>query len=311
MNARSLILALAAGLAWSVGPVAKAQQPPSSQVLSMSSTSDAGARKAIRDFIEPHMKAIASGAPTKVEESRKALAQVLRKPECTLAFNVAFLDEIKPSVESVLKSGDGYRGMNALLVVRQIRCPEALDFVLAQCDPAKQDDLRTRIAASGMLGAMIRGGAVPANQLDNVGRRLRETLESETSALAASQLVDGLGAVGSVAQGAKLPVQVRSAIEELVKTTNTSIDRASKPDTADFAMVVYRGLITMRDLIVDLPADQKPVVGRTLSPLFARIQQMPAGKAGSEAAREVKAAKDALPGLQAMVGLAKPEPAKK
>lgn len=303
MYRKTTILALAAGLASTASPVVLAQQPPSPQVLAMSSTPDEATRKSIQNFVDPQVKLIATGAPAKVEEARKALALVLRKPDCTLVFNRTFLQLAKPGIDEILKSGDGFRMTNALLVVRHVKCPEALDLMLSQASAESQADVRTRIAASGMIGAMIRGGVITPTEYDGAARRIRETLEGESNPLAASQLMEGISAIGLSAEGAKLPVQVRGAVDEIMKATNSAIDRASKQETADFAMVVYRGLISLRDLLVNMPSDQRSSLGRTIAPVLARVRELPAGTAGSNAAREAKAAKDSLPGLEGMVGL--------
>jgi hypothetical protein len=191
------------------------------------------------------------------------------------------------------------------MVVRQVRCAEALTLILDQCAIGTQPDTRIRIAASAMVGAMVKGGAVPPTELDSVARRARENAETETSALAASQLVEALGIVASTAEAAKLPAQVRGAFDELVKSTSAAVERASKPETADFAMVVFRGMLAIRDTIVKMPSDQQAAASKPLAPLLAKAAALPENPSGPDAAsikNEVMAARNAANQLSGLLG---------
>lgn len=316
MSARPTILALATGLALLTGPHAAAQQPPPSNVLKIASTPDEATRNLIQAFIDPQMKLIATGNPDQVQEARKAMASLLRKPDCSLVFFRTFLQLATPEISGIVKSGDAFRITNALLVVRQIRCSEALSMVLDQSSANAQSDARVRVAASAMIGAMVRGGAVQPTELDGIARRTRENAEVETNPFAASQLIESLGAIASTADAAKLPNTVRGAFDELVKATGAALTRAQKPESADFAMVVFRGLFVMRETVLRFTPDQQKVLGKSVEPLLRQIDALPDDPKGSDAqwvASEIRAAKAALPGLAKLFGVpwAKPEPAKK
>jgi len=316
MSSRSTILALVAGLALVSAPRAQAQQPPPSNVLKIASTPDEATRNAIQAFIDPQMKLIASGTPEQVQEARKAMASLLRKPDCSLVFFRTFLQLATPEIAAILKSGDAFRATNALLVVRQIRCSEALGMILDQSAATTQSDARVRVAASAMIGAMVRGGAVQPTELDGVARRVRENCEVETNPFAASQLIESLGAIASTADAAKLPNTLRGAFDELVKATGAALARAQKPESADFAMVVFRGLFVMRETVLKMTPDQQKALGKSVEPLLRQVDTLPDDAKGADAqsiTSEIRAAKATLPGLAKLVGLpwAKPEPAKK
>jgi hypothetical protein len=316
MSSRSTILALVAGLALVSAPRAQAQQPPPSNVLKIASTPDEATRNAIQAFIDPQMKLIASGTPEQVQEARKAMASLLRKPDCSLVFFRTFLQLATPEIAAILKSGDAFRATNALLVVRQIRCSEALGMILDQSAATTQSDARVRVAASAMIGAMVRGGAVQPTELDGVARRVRENCEVETNPFAASQLIESLGAIASTADAAKLPNTLRGAFDELVKATGAALARAQKPASADFAMVVFRGLFVMRETVLKMTPDQQKALGKSVEPLLRQVDTLPDDAKGADAqsiTSETRAAKATLPGLAKLVGLpwAKPEPAKK
>jgi len=316
MSARPTILALAAGLALLAPTTAWSQQPPPATVLTISKSPDEAVRQSIQAFIDPQMKLIASGNAEQVQEARKVMASLLRKPDCSLVFYRTFLQLATPGIEQVLKSGDAFRATNALLVVRQVRCSEALTMVLDQSSIASQPDARVRIAASAMIGVMVRGGAVPPAELDGISRRIRESAEAETNALSASQLIESLGAVATHAEAARLPTQMRGAFDELVKATGSALERAQKPESAEFAMAVYRGLLMMRDTLLKMPAAQQTSFAATLEPLLKQIEALPDEAKGADAeavAGEIRASKQALPGLAKLIGVPwkKPEPAKK
>lgn len=316
MSSRFTILALVAGLALTSAPRAQAQQPPPSNVLKIASTPDEATRGSIQAFIDPQMKLIASGTPEQVQEARKTLASLLRKPDCSLVFFRTFLQLATPEISAVLKSGDAFRATNALLVVRQIRCSEALGMILDQSAATIQSDARVRVAASAMIGAMVRGGAVQPTELDGVARRVRENCEAETSPFAASQLIESLGAIASTADAAKLPNTVRGTFDELVKTTGVALTRAQKPESADFAMVVFRGLFVMRETVLKMTPEQQKALGKIVEPLLRQVNTLSDDAKGADAqsiTSEIRAAKATLPGLAKLVGVswAKPEPAKK
>jgi len=316
MSSRSTILALVAGLALVSAPRAQAQQPPPSNVLKIASTPDEATRSSIQSFIDPQMKLIASGTPEQVQEARKTLASLLRKPDCSLVFFRTFLQLATPEIAAVLKSGDAFRATNALLVVRQIRCSEALGMILDQSAATTQSDARVRVAASAMIGAMVRGGTVQPTELDGVARRVRENCEAETNPFAASQLIESLGAIASTADAAKLPNTVRGAFDELVKATGAALARAQKPESADFAMVVFRGLFVMRETVLKMTPEQQKALGKIVEPLLRQVDTLPVDAKGADAqsiTSEIRAAQATLPGLAKLVGVswAKPEPAKK
>lgn len=316
MSSRSTILALVAGLALVSAPRAQAQQPPPSNVLKIASTPDEATRSSIQSFIDPQMKLIASGTPEQVQEARKTLASLLRKPDCSLVFFRTFLQLATPEIAAILKSGDAFRATNALLVVRQIRCSEALGMILDQSAATTQSDARVRVAASAMIGAMVRGGTVQPTELDGVARRVRENCEAETNPFAASQLIESLGAIASTADAAKLPNTVRGAFDELVKATGAALARAQKPESADFAMVVFRGLFVMRETVLKMTPEQQKALGKIVEPLLRQVDTLPVDAKGADAqsiTSEIRAAQATLPGLAKLVGVswAKPEPAKK
>jgi len=316
MSARSTILALAAGLALVAGPHAQAQQPPPSNVLKIANTPDEATRASIQAFIDAQMKLIATGNPEQVQEARKTLASLLRKPDCSLVFYRTFLQLATPEITSIVKSGDAFRATNALLVVRQIRCSEALAMILDQSSATLQSDARVRVAASAMIGAMVRGGTVQPTELDGIARRVRENCEVETNPFAASQLIESLGGIASTADAAKLPNTVRGTFDELVKATGSALTRAQSPDSADFAMVVFRGLFVMRETVLKMTPDQQKALGKTVEPLLKQVEALPDQPKAANAewaVSEIRAAKAALPGLAKLVGVSwkSPEPAKK
>jgi hypothetical protein len=291
MSARSTILALAAGLALVAGPHAQAQQQPPSNVLKIDRTPDEATRATIQAFIDAHMKRIATGSPEQVQEARKALVNLLRKPDCSLMFYVTFLQLATPDLESILKSGDAFRATNALLVVRQIRCAAALTVILDQCSIAEQSDTRLRVAASAMVGPMIRGGAVEATGLDGVARRLRENAEMETNPFAASQLIEDLGVVATTAKAAKLPNTVRNTLDETVRAFVAALNRAAKPESSDFAMTVPRGLLVIREIVLTMSVEQQKTLRTVLEPVLKQVEALTTRV--DAASRDTSAAVDA------------------
>lgn len=305
MTARTILVSLLAGLVLGPAAFGAAPPPPAAAVLSMSSTPDEAARKSIQAFVDHHMKVIETGSPDEVKESRNALASVLRKGECTLVFYRTFMQLATPSIEKALGSGDDFRAVNALRVVAQAKCSEAMDLMLAQGNAGTQKDTPIRIASAAMVATMVKFGAVPVAELDGVSRRIRENVEAETVALAASQDMMALGAVATKAETDKMAAQVRGALEELVKATGSAADRASQTGGADFNAAVFRGLIAIRDVCVKLPAAEQSTVSASIAPLLAKVEGMSAdaGAKSGSAQRELAAAKAVCEALRGMLGL--------
>lgn len=301
MSSRSTILVLAAGLVLIPCVRAQAQQPPPSNVLKIASAPDEATQGVIRGFIDPQMKLIATGNPDQVQEARRAMASLLRKPDCSLMFYATFLQLATPSLESILKSGDAFRATNALMVVRQVRCPAALSVILDQCSLAKQTDARVRVAASAMVGPMIRGGAVQPTELDGVARRLRENAEAETNAFAATQLIEDLGVVAATAEAAKLPNTVRNTLDETLKAFAVALNRAEKPESSDFAMAVPRGLLVIREIVLKMSVEQQKTLRTALEPLLKQVDAI--STRVEAASRDPKTAVD--PSVRAEITAAK------
>ena len=306
MTARTLLVSLLAGLV--LGPAAfgaAPPPPPAPAVLAMSSSPDEAARKSIQAFVDHHMKVIETGNPDEVKESRNALASMLRKGECTLVFYRTFMQLATPSIEKTLASGDGFRAVNALRVVAQAKCSEAMDLMLAQGNAANQKDAPVRIASAAMVATMVKFGAVPAAELDSVSRRIRENVEAETLALAASQDMMALGAVATKAESDKMAAQVRGALDELVKATGAAAARATQASGGDFNAAVFRGLIAIRDLCVKMPNAEQSAVAPLVAPLLEKVEALPAdtGAKAGVAQRELAAAKTVCEALRGMLGL--------
>jgi hypothetical protein len=271
----------------------------------MNSSPDEATRKSMQAFIDHHMKVIETGTPDEVKDSRNALASTLRKGECTLVFYRTFMQLATPSVEKAVGSGDGFRAVNALRVVAQVKCGEAMDLMLAQGNAGTQKDAPVRIASAAMVATMVKFGAVPAAELDGVSRRVRENVEAETIPLAASQDMMALGAVAARAESDKMTAQVRGALEELLKATDAAAERASKPEGVDFNAAVFRGLIAIRDVCVKLPNAEQAAVAPKVAPVIAKVESLPTSAAskGDAAQRELTAARAVCEALRGMLGL--------
>jgi hypothetical protein len=268
----------------------------------MSSSPDEATRKSIQAFIEHHMKVIQTGGPDEVKESRNALAAMLRKGECTLVFYRTFMQLATPSIDEALKSDDPFRSVNALRVVAQVKCSEAMDLMLAQGNAGTQKTAAVRIASSAMVATMVKFGAVPGAELDGVSRRIRENVEAETAPLAASQDMMALGAVAAKAETDKMGAQVRGALEELVKATSAASERAGQAGGGEFCAAVFRGLIAIRDVCVKLPAGEQSTAGASVMPLLAKVEALTADPKSPVAQRELTAAKAVCEALRGMLG---------
>ena len=182
---------------------------------------------------------------------------------------------------------------------------EAMSLMLAQGAATTQKDAPIRIASAAMVATMVKFGAVPAASLDGVSRRVRENVEAETVALAASQDMMALGAVATKAEADKMAAQVRGALEELVKATGAAATRAAQAGAGDFNAAVFRGLIAIRDVCVKLPNPEQGAVAPMIAPLLEQVEALPAdagSKAGAEQ-RELNAAKAVCEALRGMLGL--------
>lgn len=306
MIARTLLASLLAGLV--LGPPAfgaAAPPPPAPAVLAMSSSPDEAARKSIQAFVDHHMKVIETGNSDAVKDSRNALVSLLRKGECTLVFYRTFMQVAMPSIEKALGSGEGFRAVNTLRVVAQIRCSEAMDLMLGQGNASTQKDTPVRIASAAMVASMVKIGAVSAAELDSVSRRLRENVEAETVPLAASQDMMALGAVASKAEADKMATQVRGALDELVKAAGAAAGRAAQPGGGEYNAAVFRGLIAIRDVCVKLPAADQAAVAPAIQPLLEKVESLPTvdSEKASASQRELAAAKSVCEALRGMLGL--------
>lgn len=309
------ILVLTAGLCFLLGAGTEKAAPPAASVLATATEPDAAAMKSIEAFAAAGFGQIATGSPEEVKEARKSLAALLRKPECTLVFYNAFLKAAKPSIDPILASGDGFRATNALMVLRQVKSPEAVTLMLDQCNAGKQKLVSVRIAGGSMLAAMITGKALPVAESDRVARAIRENVEAETSALAAARSMEALAAIAAAADSAKMAAQARGALNELIASSTVAASRTAQAGSEDFAGALFRGLIGIRDQCVKMPqADQSALGGNeALKELLSKVNALKVPSAGrtADAARELAAARTVADALSQMVGLSKPKPAKK
>lgn len=289
MLARSLCLACLVGLV-RVALADGGVRPLSSEDLAITTPPAAGsaAHEAIGGSIRHSFEKIATGNPEEVKDTRRDLAGLLRKPEATPVFHRFFLEIAKPEVERLVATGDAYRATNALMVIRWVRTPEAMELVRLQCDPAKQPDVRMRAAAANLLPAMIEGGCVPANQVDVVSRRVSELVPVESDWVVASQEIAAIAALASMAAEAKMASQASTIRGELVQAVASLVGRVAAGEDRSLAPACYRGLIAIRDNVVAMNPGEKAQLAATLLPMLQKVDSVPENPARASESAEIE-----------------------
>ena len=282
-----LSMLLAPAPVWSAPPALTGSE------LSISSEPPVGSptRLAIEKFVTYHFDQITSGDPGAVKEGRDQLSATLRKPDATPVFQQLFLKLAEPHVRQAV-SGDNVQGaINALMVIRWVRTPEAFELVRAQCDSKDQSDVRVRAAAANLLPNMVKAGAIPPSQLDGAARRLRETAERESDWVALARCYAALAQMAASASSAKLETEAMNIRLELVKALRAGTSRSLSPEGRGAVSAVYRGLVDMRDQVLTMNQTQRGQVASVLLPVLDQVDGLPESGGDERLQKEIAGAK--------------------
>ncbi len=279
MPFRLLILALAASMFAFRADTTTPPPAPSQKMLSMSAAPDAATQQALDAYASYQFKQIAEADAEEVKDARTTLVTMLGK-DVTPVFQQAFLSAAKPKVASIVDGKDAFRITNALLVLRQIRSPEAFNLVLAQANVATQPDERVRIQAASMLPTMVTRRAVQPEQLGTMARRVRDALDTETSWAAAAEDFDCLSKMATEAVRAKLAAEAVNVRGEMVRGLDAVQDRVDKGD-ARMNGALLRALVSLRDQVLKMSEQERKQLADALKVgqadnLLARIAKSPA-----------------------------------
>ncbi len=280
MPIRLLILALAASMFAFRADTTTPPSAPSLKMLSMSAAPDAATQQALDAYVSYQFKQIAEADAEGVKDARTTLVTMLGKTEVTPVFQQAFLSAAKPKVASIEDGKDAFRITNALLVLRQIRSPEAFNLVLAQASVATQPDERVRIQAASMLPTMVTRRAVQPEQLGTMARRVRDALDTETSWAAAAEDFDCLSKMAAEAVRAKLAAEAANVRGEMVRGLDAVQDRVDKGDKA-MTGALMRALVSLRDQVLKMSEQERKQLADALKVgqadnLLTRIAKSPA-----------------------------------
>lgn len=288
MPIRLLILALAASMFAFRADTATPPPAPSLKMLSMSAAPDAATQQALDTYVSYQFKQIAEADAEAVKDARTTLVTMLGKTEVTPVFQQAFLASAKPKVAAIVDGKDAFRITNALLVLRQIRSPEAFDLVLAQANIATQKDERVRIQAASMLPTMVTRRAVQPEQLGTVARRVRDALDAETSWAAAAEDFDCLSKMAAEAVRAKLNAEAANVRGEMVRGLDAVQDRVKGDAAMNGALL--RALVSLRDQVLKMSEQERKQLADALKVgqpdnLLAQIAKSDAPKGDAAASQ--------------------------
>ena len=288
MPIRLLILALAASMFAFRADTATPPPAPSLKMLSMSAAPDAATQQALDTYVSYQFKQIAEADAEAVKDARTTLVTMRGKTEVTPVFQQAFLASAKPKVAAIVDGKDAFRITNALLVLRQIRSPEAFDLVLAQANIATQKDERVRIQAASMLPTMVTRRAVQPEQLGTVARRVRDALDAETSWAAAAEDFDCLSKMAAEAVRAKLNAEAANVRGEMVRGLFAVQDRVKGDAAMNGALL--RALVSLRDQVLKMSEQERKQLADALKVgqpdnLLAQIAKSDAPKGDTAASQ--------------------------
>ncbi len=314
MPALPLLAPLALCFALATG--ADKPAPPPAPPVSMSKAPDATGSKAISDFTGWVFGQIETGPDESIREARKSATDLLSSKDCTPVFYNAFFKASEPSIVRIARSGQGYRATNALFVLRAIRCPEALDLMLKECNAKEQPVASVRIAAGAMLTAMLGGKDAPLSDAEGLAREIGRNVAEETSPLAAARLVEALCTLMTAADGAKMAPQARSALMTLITAAKVTAKRAGEAGQEDFAGATFRALIGIRDQCVKMSGKDHDDIGQSADfrELLSAVNALRFSAEGktADAARELAGAREVAKALSSMFSSDdKQKPAKK
>lgn len=252
---RLLILALTASMFAFRADTPTPPPAPSLKMLSMSAAPDAASQQALDAYVSYQFKQITEADAEGVKDARATLVSMLGKTEVTPVFQQAFLASAKPKVAAIVERKDAFRITNALLVLRQIRSPEAFDLVLAQANISTQADARVRIQAASMLPTMVTRRAVQPEQLGAAARRVRDALNNETSWAAAAEDFDCLSKMAAEAVRAKLIAEAANVRGEMVRGLEAVQDRVKGDAAMNGALL--RALVSLRDQVLKMSEQER------------------------------------------------------
>ncbi|MCA9285662.1 MAG: hypothetical protein KDA22_10625 [Phycisphaerales bacterium] len=231
----------------------------------------------IRAFVDQWTAQLLEGDVEEVSKARAELTKPLSGPSVSNAaiFLRQFSDAALPSLKTAVQGDSLHRAVNALIVIRSLRTPEAVEFLLARADPRTEARIPIRIRAASLLADTIIEADLPPAQLDSAIRQVAAAAARETDWLA---MLHDFGVLSRIAVQPKLPSSsVAMALDGEAAALRAAVDLLASAGTAsDLMHGVSRCIIVARDQFRDMPASEVKSFRLKLAPMLLKVNEIAA-----------------------------------
>lgn len=261
----------------------------------------------IRAYVDRWTKPLLTGTPDEVMRARDELLRPVSGPAAATSaiFLRHYSDAALPELAKAVQGDEPLRAINAIIVVRALRTPEAVTFLLQRLDPRTEQRVPIRIRAASLVADTILESDLPPAQLDSAIREISNAAERETNWLALTHDIETLSRI--VVKPELPEASLNLALNGQVRALAAAVDRVNKAQQADELMHgISRSLIIIRDQFSRMPVSQQRPFRLKLAPVLVSINKAAAAQWESANASETfrKSYGDAVSNAELLLKLA-------
>lgn len=230
-------------------------------------------RSTVASFVEQQAKLLKSGDPEKVRTARIELTALPGRPGASETFQREYAALVRPAMENIVAGTDEHQAVNALIVLRALRSPEAVEAILARLDPLAEKRLAIRIKAASVVGEAVAEAPLTPPQVDAATRKIVSAASSESDWVC---VLHNFRALAAIAAMPKLPepsaTMALRGQSEILKAHVARMAKEKGPSTMMDA--VSRALLVVRDQFYTMPADRARQHRQRLAPTLVALNEV-------------------------------------
>jgi len=272
----AILLAIAAPASTALAQQDAASLPQ--PIIASSSPLTEAQRTRVREFAETWIRALGSADPTQVARGRAELAAPPGRPGATPAFHREYASVLRPLLDPIIRGDDEFRAVNALIVLRSLRTPEAVESLVGLTSHRNERRGVIRVRAASLLVDAISepvssGAPLSAAQIDRIARDVAEAAATDPEWVASYH---GFRALSRIAGRAGLPPSsITLALESQATVLRRLVERAERDaPPSEVVHAIGRSLLVTRDQLTGLSDDNATAFRRALVGPLARLAKV-------------------------------------
>ncbi len=245
----------------------------SQAIVATTSALTADQKSKVAGFVDQQVGLLKSGEPEKIRAARLELTALPGRPGASETFQREYAALVRPAMENIVAGSDEHQAVNALIVLRALRSPEAVEAILARIDPMTEKRLAIRLKAAAVVGEAIAESALAPPQVDSATRKIVAAGSSETDWVC---VLHNFRSLATIAAMPKLPEpSATMALRGQSEILKSHVPRMAKEAGPSPMMdAISRALLVVRDQFYTMPADRARQHRQRLAPTLVAMNEV-------------------------------------